>query len=75
MKVGSLVKLDSDMFYDHDEMYGIVIKILEEVATTNPWEHMVLVAWSDGEINKLYISELEVISEGGESGEEEKPMD
>ena len=61
MKVGDLVKLDKDQFYDHDPI-GLVVSIVD-------WNErgeveVVEVCWpGDGERMILEVGELEVLNE------------
>ena len=57
MKVGDLVYLNKEHFYEWDENIGI---ILEMIKTTSG--ELFLVAWDDGEANWFHEIELEVIN-------------
>ena len=58
MKVGDLVHLDKEQFYDWDENIGIVLDLLQ-----TPDGILVKVAWDNNEIGWLHEIELEVINE------------
>ena len=57
MKVGDLVWLREDMFYEHDENIGIVIKMIQLQNKTN----IVEVLWGNGEVCTYSKIELETI--------------
>tara|TARA_R100000406_G_scaffold45225_1_gene30389 strand:+ start:284 stop:466 length:183 start_codon:yes stop_codon:yes gene_type:complete len=59
MSVGDLVWLNKEMFYDHDEFYGIILEIIE-----NPDGQLIKVAWDSGETAWFHNDELEVVYEG-----------
>ena len=61
MKVGDMVKLDEEQFYDHDPI-GLVVAIVDWSETGEVSK--VEVCWPcDGERMVLEVNELEVISE------------
>ena len=60
MKVGDLVKWNSDMFFDNGEI-GIVLRVWKDPL----WVYyQVLVLWSNGSTSRQSITSLEVINEG-----------
>ena len=59
MKVGDLVYLDREQFHEWDEHIGIVIEVIDAIASGN----MIRVVWLDGEQDWYMDCELEVINE------------
>ena len=56
MKVGDLVYLNKDQFYEHDEYIGVILEAPSGCISYFIW-------WSDGRREWLYEEELEVIDE------------
>ena len=59
MKIGDIVYLNREQFYEWDEQLGIIVEVIDTIASGN----MVRVVWLDGEQQWLMDSELEVINE------------
>ena len=58
MKVGNLVHLDKEQFYEWDEHIGIIVEII----ATKYQENMIRVVWADGEQQWYMYCELEAVS-------------
>ena len=59
MKIGDLVWLDPDQFYEHDEQTGIVLDMLN-----TPDGLLIKVGWDNNEVGWYNQNELEIIYGG-----------